>query len=307
VECGQTSAPKPNLFLAAVHALLLEGRAHELRRFYPSLGGACAEGDALWPAFRDFCLTHKGELLPLLQSRRVQTNEVARAAVLLPAFGLVAARTFGAPLALIEVGASAGLLLLFDRYAYDYGTGVLGPAQSPVLLRCESRGPAPPPVRGRFPSIASRTGIDLFPIDLREPGAATWLRALVWPDQTERAARLAGAIGLAASDPPTLLGGDALTLTPRALAQVPAGAVPVVFHCHTLNQFRPEDRERFGAMLAGASVGKSLYRISLEYMGGQWPGLTLWTYSDGALTAREELGFYQAHGDWLAWTLQNPD
>lgn len=301
-----TSHPKTNLLLAAVHYLMLQGSAHELRRFYPSVGGAYTEGDPVFPAFRDFCLRHREEILPLLRTRRVQTNEVARAGVLLPAFGLVAARTSGAPLALIEVGASAGLLLLWDRYQYAYDDGLLhGDPASPVRIDCESRGGLLPPVPNPFPPVAMRVGIDLYPLDVRDPDSARWLRSLVWPDQIERAARLARAIEVSAAEPPVLVAGDGLEAMTATLGDVPAGAVPVVFHCHTLNQFRSEDRERFIALLAAASQGRALYQIALEYLPGvQWPELRLQTFCDGQLTSTEPLARYQAHGDWIHWSLQ---
>ncbi|MFZ5827616.1 MAG: DUF2332 domain-containing protein [Bacillota bacterium] len=298
--------PKTNLLLAAVQYLLLRGADHALRTFYPSLGGAFAEGDPVFPAFRDFCLTYRAEILPLLRSRLVQTNEVARAAILLPAFSLVAARANQAPLALIEVGTSAGLLLLWDRYAYDYGTGELqGDVTSPVQVSCETRGELRPPIPPVMPAVAMRVGIDLNPIDVRDPDAALWLRSLVWPDQTARAARLAQAIELATAEPPTLVAGDGLEATWSALDQVPEGSAPVVFHCHTLNQFRPEDKERFAALLAAASGGRTLYQVALEYTpGSTWPEVRLQTFCNGALAGTETLGRYQAHGDWIEWSCQ---
>jgi hypothetical protein len=275
---------------------------------YPSLGGRYVDGDPVFPAFRDFCIQHCEAIVHLLRTRRVQTNEVARAAVLLPAFELIAARTNGAPLALIEVGTSAGLLLLLDRYAYDYGDGrVRGDAGSPVRLPCAARGTPPLPAPGCMPGVAMRVGIDLFPVDLRDPAAAGWLKALVWADQTERLERLTRAIALAAADPPTLVGGDAFDACPAALAQVADPAVPVVFHCHTLNQFRPEDRERFVAMLRSHSQGRTLYHLALEYIPGDggWPQMRLQVFRDGELVSAERLAWYQGHGDWVEWSLQS--
>ena len=107
------STPVANLFFAAVHRLLFDRPEHPLAAIY-----AGGERDPL-PAFRAFCLEHRAALTGLLRSRRVQTNEVRRAACLLPAFGVVAADGPGKALALIEIGTSAGLLLNFDRYAYD--------------------------------------------------------------------------------------------------------------------------------------------------------------------------------------------
>ncbi|HEY7356232.1 MAG TPA: DUF2332 domain-containing protein, partial [Ktedonobacterales bacterium] len=105
--------PTPNLLLAAVHYLLLQGIGHPLAAFYPSLTSSPDPSDA-YPAFQSFCLEYASDIRALLLSRRVQTNEVARCACLLPAFELVSRQTARAPLALIEIGASAGLNLLWD-------------------------------------------------------------------------------------------------------------------------------------------------------------------------------------------------
>ena len=110
--------PAPNLFLAAVHHLLLGGADHPLRRFYPSVGGH-GRGDPA-PAFRDFCRVHREYLAALLAARRVQTNEVRRCALLVPAIGAAWRRLEERPLALVEVGAAAGLNLGWDRYRYVY-------------------------------------------------------------------------------------------------------------------------------------------------------------------------------------------
>ena len=124
--------------------------------------------------------------MDLLRHRRTQTNEVGRCAILLP----VLARLQG-PLALVEVGASAGLCLLLDRYRYRYGDRSVGDASAPVLLDCEVSGPVPVPKR--VPEVAWRRGIDVARIDVTDDDDVRWLEACVWPDQTERIARLLAA------------------------------------------------------------------------------------------------------------------
>ena len=137
------STPESSLLLTAAHYLLLGGEEGAVAAFYPSVAGE-ARGDP-YPLFREFCLDHAEEIRTFISTRRVQQNEVRRCALLLPAFGLVAERV-GSPLALVEVGASAGLNLLFDRYAYDYGDGRLrGDTGSPVRLRAARRPDAATP------------------------------------------------------------------------------------------------------------------------------------------------------------------
>src|SRR5262249_9342041 len=112
----------PNLFFAAVHFLLLKGKKHPVSRFYTSLSARPETSGDPYPEFRSFCLEHKDDISNLIASRWVQTNEVRRCACLLPMLVVVSQESGGRPLYLIEIGAAAGLLLLWDRYAYRYGT-----------------------------------------------------------------------------------------------------------------------------------------------------------------------------------------
>jgi hypothetical protein len=227
--------PRPNLFLAAVHFLLLQGVSHPLAGFYPSLAAAPAPTADPYPSFRAFCLGHAEALRQLIATRLVQTNEVRRCACLLPGFALVARRGKHRPLALVEIGASAGLNLLWDRYGYEYSAGRrCGDENSPVQLSCSVRRKACPPLPTAWPAVASRVGLELNPLDVRDADAVLWLRALLWPDEAGRAEMLAGAVHIAQQAPPRLLGGDprgahALRL-PYAHPQpaLAAGAQPAV-------------------------------------------------------------------------------
>ncbi|SNS21721.1 hypothetical protein SAMN06893096_102549 [Geodermatophilus pulveris] len=198
----------PTLFLAAL-------------RF---LGGVPADGAEL----RERVVSDAGRLRDTILARRTQTNEPARCAALLPALAMI-----GGPLALVEVGAAAGLCLYPDRYGYEYDGRPLGPP-GPVRLRCTTSGPVPVPAQ--LPEVVARIGVDLDPLDVTDPDDRAWLRALVWPGpvEDERLARLDAAAAVAAQDPPVLLAGDLLDRLPDALALVPAGATPVVLHTAVL-------------------------------------------------------------------------
>jgi len=303
--------PVPNLLFAAVQYLLLKGTTSPLADYYTGLagfvhayGGSPPSGrpdGGPYPPFRSFCREHEGAIARLLETRRVQTNEVGRAACLLPAFGLVARRAGGQPLALVEIGASAGLLLLWDRYGYDYGDGpVYGDAASPVRVRCAARGSPRAPIPAPFPSIAYRVGLDLDPVDARDGDQALWLRALVWPEHAHRAALLTHALEVARRDPPPLYAGDALDLLPRLLPAVPSDAAVCLYHCYTLNQWPREARARLSELLAEHSHRRDLYRISLEHHGGAYPELRLAAYQRG-VESEEELARCHAHGAWIEW------
>jgi len=297
------SLPKTNLLFAAVHYLLLQGISHALSRFYPTVTPGVTPPDDPYPYFRDFCLAHGKDIVPLLKTRRVQTNEVARSAFLHPAFSYLAGRT-GTPLAAVEVGTSAGLLLAWDRYHLDYGAaGQGGDLSSPVHILCEVKGSRRLPLAQPAPAVRFRAGIDLHPIDVKNPEEALWLRALVWGDQPERAERLGLAIGCAAPYLPTLTQGDAAEALPGILEQLPErGVSRVVFHCHTLNQFTPEARQGFTDLLCRQSGQADLFQLSLEAAPGlDYPEMRLLRYARGAKAEEALLARYHAHGDWIEW------
>src|SRR5262245_42000623 len=173
---------QPNLFFAAIQ--LLTGP-----------DGMPLTGLAL----QSFVRGRGDDIRTIMRSRATQTNEVGRCAVLLSA--LPPGR-----LALLEVGASAGLCLLLDRFRYEFGSIAIGEASAPVSERCMVSGRVPvPPV---MPQIVWRRGLDLSPINVRDEDAVRWLLACVYPDQRERRGRLAAAIDLAKADPPAVIAGD---------------------------------------------------------------------------------------------------
>ena len=167
----------------------------------------------------------------MILTRSTQTNEPGRCSTLLP----VLAR-LPQPLALIEVGASAGLCLLPDYYGYDYGTLRLAPAansgvEAPVFP-CVANALTPLP--GRLPAIVWRRGLDLRPIDLADDEEVSWLETLVWPGQEPRLARLRTAIGVARDVRPSVDRGNLLTDLRALAATAPADATLVIFHSAVL-------------------------------------------------------------------------
>jgi hypothetical protein len=182
-----------------------------------------------------------------LRTRRTQTNEVARCATILPALAQLPQ-----PLALIEVGASAGLCLLYDRWRYHYtGASVntwIGPADSPVTLSCEIDGDVPLPAA--VPTIAWRVGLDLNPLDARQPAARRWLQCLIWPEHHDRVQTLRGALDVAADIAPRIEKGNLVSDLPALIEQAPRDATLVVVHSATLFYLDQPDREAFMAMLS---------------------------------------------------------
>lgn len=314
-----------NLLFAAVHYLLLADPSHPLAAFYPDLaapapaidGRAPSDpdrapalqgrehprpADEAYPFFRAFCLEHAAAIRHLVTTRRVQTNEVRRCAILLPAFALVARRAGGRPLALVEIGASAGLLMLWDQYRYDFGpAGTAGDPAAPLLLTCEPRGPHPPLLPTTLPTVVSRIGLDLNPIDVRDEDAMRWLRALIWPEHADRVQMLETAIAIARQHPPHIVAGNATQTLPTLLASAPPDAALCVYSSYALNQMPPDVRQRVLDALTTAAHTRDLYRISQEWYGGQaQPRLELFTYT-AAETRSELLAHAESHGRWIEW------
>ena len=306
----------PHVLLAGVHYLLLDGCEHPLADYYASVTGDPADPTVDDPvaAFREFCLEHESALRELLTTWRTQTNSVRRCAALYPAFARVSAAVDGQPLSLIEVGSSAGLNLLWDRYAYEYaderaatdgdeGPGDpirVGPDDVTVVVESSLRD-GDPPLPVNPPEVASRQGIDLNPLDVTDESDARWLRALTWPEHESRRRLLDAALERARANPPEIRAGDALAVLPDLLD---ATADPVVvFNTQTLYQFTEDEREQFRTLLAENGTGRELHWLSGEHgVESDEPEIRLqWaTATDGRLVP-EQLLAYEQHGRWIRW------
>jgi len=262
----------PTLFFAALHFLVLGYPDRQLALWYPSVTGAPVPAEDPSEALLSFCENFAGELRALIGTRATQTNEVARCAALLPAFALAACE-LESSLALIELGTSAGLNLLFDRYAYDYHDGgIRGRADGGLTIECQLLGDVTLPQLDGTPPVASAVGLDLHPVDVRDREAARWLRACVFADQPTRGLRLQSALDIARRDPPTVLRGDLLTETPRLIANTPAQHGVCVFHSWILQYLTAEERSQMATQMAECGRHRALAWISIEPP-GTIPGL----------------------------------
>lgn len=293
------ASPIPNLLLAAVYYLLIKGAQHALAAHYPRVSNSPAPDGDPFPHFRAFCFEHYDEIVHLISTRRVQTNEVRRCVYLAPAFGIVSRRA-GRPLAMIDVGASAGLNLLWDRFGYVYEGQQVGAPGSPVQLTCEFLGDYRPPIPSKLPEVASRAGIDLNPIDVRDPDAVLWMRALIWPEHRQRVDLLLRAIQIAQQDPPPLIAGDALEILPEVLASIPTETPVCVYHAFTVNQFPREARERLAALIQAHGRQRDIYRVSAEWIETPQPQLALTAFEQGA-GMEKLLANVDAHGRRVEW------
>ncbi len=292
---SQVGQPIPNLFFSAVKRVLADYPEDVLSDHYARCAREGEPTPGLDDAFTEFCSKHEREIRSLVQTRRVQTNEIRRCSYLMPAFGSIANENPGRPLALIDVGASAGLNLLWDSYRYRYSDGLAyGPADSGVVIEAETRTPMPP-IPDQLPHVSFRVGIDLSPVDLSDNEEYRWMMALVWPDHPDRAELLVAARSIWLETPPEIVAGDAVTTLPRVLHRVPEDAVLCVFHCHTLNQFPVEARAAFYEILMRESERRTVYHVPSE---GERMSLDRIEdrQSTTILSARRN-----AHGRWIEW------
>ncbi|SDJ47780.1 hypothetical protein SAMN05444157_3554 [Frankineae bacterium MT45] len=213
-------------------------------------------------AFLDFVRLRWDDITQVMLEHRVQTNEAARCATLLPVLAALPQ-----PLSLIEVGASAGLCLYPDRYAYRYraASGDHKVGTSAVVLACAVTGAAPLP--STLPQVAWRAGIDLNPLHADRADDRRWLECLVWPEHTERASRLEQALDLVAADPPRIDTGDLLTDLPKLVADAPSDTTVVVFHTAVLAYVPPPARDEFTRLMQRLRDTRDVHWISNEVPG----------------------------------------
>jgi hypothetical protein len=283
--------------MAGVHRLVLEGRAPRLAGLYPSVGGRI-DPEHAWREFRALVIEQR-DALRALTDLPCQTNEVGRSAALLGGFLLVA-REIGFPLRLLEIGASAGLNLCFDRYFYS-GAGLsFGEPASPVRFEDFVIDGRPP--FDQALEITERRGCDTRPLDATSSEDRLRLLSSVWPDQVERIEQLRAALDLVAADPPLVERASAGGWLEQALKEARAGAATVVFHSIVWQYLGDDERERVKAAIetagAQANADAPVAWLRME-VGGELADvhLTRWPGGEESLIARA--GYHGRPVYWL--------
>ncbi|HXW35010.1 MAG TPA: DUF2332 domain-containing protein, partial [Acidimicrobiales bacterium] len=328
-------AHQPNVLLGAVHFLLLDGLGHPLADVY---AGRSNSDPA--PLFRDVCLSNRDAILEIMETRRTQTNECGRSALIGPALTWTANRVAaepgraeagaaeaGAPgprtaeprtaepIHVIDVGTSAGLNLLCDRYLLDYGDkGTCGPKDAGVRIECAVQFGSPP-IAPRLPRIGTRIGIDRNPVDTTDEDDVRWLLACVWPD-TGRLERTEKAIDEVRRNPLRILKGDALDALPLALDELPEKGEVCVLTTFSYSYFSLEERQRFVELLQQASSRRDITWISADGLnilpmfelvdppnhdGNEPCVLGAVRFRDAASLESVVLAYVHAHGQWIDW------
>ena len=291
------SQPKPNLFFAAMHYLVKKYDA-PLRAYYASLTGQPLSAEEAFLPFREFALQHQEELRELFHTKLVQTNEVRRAAYLYPLIADIH-QSCGKPLALLEIGTSAGLLLGLDHYNYEYQNGPSIHSSTDTLTICsENRGEPLPPSVLKKPVIHKRVGLDLHLIDLKKEDDLEWMLALIWPEHEERSRQFIKATEVNNSIRKEFYEGDAVTLLPGIISSIPKECQLVIFHTHVANQFPRELKRQLTDTLQAISHERSLYHI---YNNMYDADIHQDYVEKGAITPLRLLPAADGHGRWFEW------
>ncbi|MDW3224881.1 MAG: DUF2332 family protein [Paracoccaceae bacterium] len=294
-DIGPAGASLPLRMAGGLHALVLSGRTPELADVYPP---HAVTDDALWSAVRAALQFHEDFMLNWVESPP-QTNEVRRSAALIPG-ACVAANAFDLPFVISELGASAGLNLIWDRYALVLPGMTLAPENPVLTLTPEWEGPNPP---GKIPLVSARSGVDLNPLNPANPDDLLRLTAYLWPDQPHRLDLTRAAAGAMTAH---IARGDAIDWLAHRLEDAPEGHVHLIQHTVAWQYFPSHAQDRGTALIEAAGRAASTRRplawLAMESDGDKtgrigaaltlrlWPGDR--TYN---------LGRADFHGRWVKW------
>jgi hypothetical protein len=294
----------PHLLFGAVQYLLLAEGSDPLTAF----------ASQPFATFRSWCLDHGPGIEKIVATHVVQTNEVGRCAMLLPCLDHVARRS-QRPLALLEVGTSAGLNLLFDHYRYGYGAdATVGPADSDLVIRPDVEG-APDPALS-LPEVVWRRGLDRSPLDVTDEEAVRWLRACIWPEQLARIELLTRAVEIARRVPPVIIRGDVYETLPDLVRAAPPECALCVVHTAVL-PYLP-DRPGFVELLRKLATERPIWWVSGEAHGlipellssAAVPGQLVNMYGVVPLGLAQErprqVALAGSHGTWMRFVGDEP-
>ena len=302
-------APPYMFMLVAAAYLAADAPDEPLARYMPIDAREPGPADGVFPVFREFVLRRKHDILDIISTRTVQSTAVERAGYVLPLLDYVADLA-GEPLNLIEIGCSAGLLTMFDRYLYDYGEhGRVGDEASTVvvphrLIGDKARSPR------RIPQIAERVGIDLRTIDAKSDDERRWLLAQVYPESSQSRARIAAALDVVARSDLRTVEGDATAVLPSLLQEMQGPLC--VLHSACVYYFSREAQDLLDRHLREASRGRVIHRIGVETptdSAGETSNLTsarvdfhaTHTVYENCEARGQVVAICQIYGAWMEW------
>lgn len=305
---GRTILEWPSDVFADNVALRACGALHALARsgWEPDVTGAYPPHPytphALWIAIGE-ALRHQDSFLTERLRSAPQTNEVARSGAVLGAMLIIAERT-RLPLAVYEIGASAGLNLSFDRYRYRLGNNMYwGSPEAPLSIENQWRGSPLPPLDAPL-SVVSRHGCDLRPINAGDADDRDRLLSYIWADQAARLQRTELALALTAREGLRIDRDDAAFWLERQFSEPPQpGTTRVAMHTIMWPYMPKETQTRIEDLLdrlgAEATADTPLARLSIEpddTPGSARVDMSLWPTRETITLARMDF-----HGRWTEW------
>lgn len=309
--------PIADLMMAVVQFTV---RAHDDRQymvlFDEKLPGEATEG-FLQHLFRECCFKYRAEISESLGARRLQTNDPGRNAALVVGLGEVARRRGRLePVRLIDVGASAGFQLIFDRFEYSFSAlgaevcriskpGVFSP-ESGARIATRVHGSWSGKLPETIPDIIGRVGVDQHPLDVASAEARLWCRSFIWPEETARARLVDSALGMARDADLRMVKADVLDALPKFLHRW-GGGLTCIFHSHTRAQMTPADALRFDELLDVAVEKYGCVNIGLEGRWGELPTPAFESpnqtyaglYVRASREPRDLIGIACSHGEWI--------
>ncbi|PET76120.1 hypothetical protein CN514_02910 [Bacillus sp. AFS001701] len=299
---AQAGQPIPNLLLGSIHYLLMNGKHHPLKEFYPSLVETPKELEGSYPYFQDFCKKFRNEIIQFIQTKIVQTNEVRRCAYLYPCFSYIYQK-INKPISLIEIGTSAGLQLLWDQYKYSYSTSetIYGNIKSNVLINSEvkDKGPTILPLLEKMPPVVDRYGIDLHVNDLSNEEDYLWLKALIWPEHFERRELFEKAVISIKGNEINLIEADGIKMLPEVVKQLSNDSILCIFHTHVANQIPVKGKQSLLKTIEVISKNRDVFHLYNNIWDRM---LHLDLYING-VKYEEVIGETEGHGKWFEWRI----
>lgn len=298
---ARNGQPIPNLLFGAVHYLLLKGTEHSLKNYYPSIVEFPNKEEDSFPPFKNFCQLYRDEIITILRTKLVQTNEVRRCGYLYPCFSRIY-RLTSKPLSLIEIGTSAGFQLLWDKYCYSYdGRTYYGNRKSNVKINTEIKGDNIPLMLETSPPVMKRFGLDLHINDMTVNKDSLWLNALIWPEHKDRRALFEQAVDCMNryKNEITLIEGDGVELLPTVAEQTPLDTTLCIFHTHVANQMPEEVKQKLLKQVN--QIGKN--RDVFHLYNNIWDGKLHLDFFINGKEFNEIICETDGHGRWFSWEL----
>lgn len=301
VRFGQ---PIPNLFLSAVHFLLLLNPAEKLGQFYPTISGKISN-EIPFDLFKSFVMANETKITDIIQTKIVQTNVINRCSYLMPVFSEII-HLENRPTTIIDIGTSAGLTTNWDQYSYLYdGFAKIGTTK--VIINSEPRNVLLPPIYFPVTHPITKIGIDQNIIDINNELETLWLKALVWADHVERFQTMNAALNLLKSSNLKKIQASKISEFEEIIVQVPLDQTLIIYSTFTFYQFSAEMISEFWEMLDCVGKSRNVYFLSAEGLNSYLEKyntkdmvVELTKYIDGQKT-QNIVCTTNGHGNWIDW------